>query len=355
MTKNERPLITRRQAVVAGCSVGAAMAAPAIWAQGASAPRLLRTTIPVAKEAILSRALVVFGDEVTRETGGRYTFELLPSFDGGKLLDAKASVIPALLDGRVDILIETTSALTTLLQLPEMGLWDMPFLFRSYEEADFMLDGRVGHRILETVQSKGVTGLSYVDNGFRNITNNVRPIQTPEDLKNLRIRIVQSPIYKSTFEVLGAKPVMMPFNKLIPAIKAGEVDAGESPLYLIRDTKLYEVQKYLSIINYVYGAAAALISTKVWNSLSPQDKKIFSTAMQHARDFSRAEIRKANVESLQTLQAKGMTVNTVSPENIKRFENRLTRVSSSIASSVGLSVWADTINELNKYRQQKRR
>jgi len=122
------------------------------------------------------------------------------------------------------------------------------------------MDGPEGKKILDSLLSKNIVGLGLWENGFRNLTNSKYPVAKPEEVKGLKIRVMENPIHVSTFKTLGAYPVPMPFGELLTALQQKTVDGQENPLIVIYTSKLYEVQKYITLTGHFYSPAALLIN-----------------------------------------------------------------------------------------------
>ena len=278
--------------------------------------------------------------------------ELYPQNGNNKFSDANGSAIPALLAGKLDIVMDSSTAYVVPTGVKELQVFDMPFLFRSYKEADTILDGPIGQDVLQKLQTKGLQGIGYEEVGFRVFFNNVRPINRPADMQDLRIRSINNPIYLKTFEALGAKPKPLGYPKLYEALKNKEFDGADMPVTIGYDTKFYEVQKYMSLVNYVYTPAIVSANKKWWDSLSAGEHKIISDAMIKARDYSRIENRRQIQANTAEMQAKGMQVNTVSKQNTMHFNNKLAKISSEIAKGIGIEWWIRINQALNTLRKE---
>jgi tripartite ATP-independent transporter DctP family solute receptor len=155
-----------------------------------------------------------------------------------------------------------------------MKLLDAPYLFVSREHVAKALDGELGQRIAKPLEDAGIKHLGYWENGFRHITNNKRPINKPEDLAGIKLRVPESPVRMGTFKAYGANPVAMPFTELFGALQQGIVDGQENPLATISQASLHEVQKYLSLTGHVYSAVHLLMNKKLFDSLAPDLQKV---------------------------------------------------------------------------------
>lgn len=197
--------------------------------------------------------------------------------------------------------------------VPQFGVIGLPFLFETLPAAWEVLDGPVGDELKAEAEKKGLVVLAFWDNGIRHISNNVRPILKPEDLKGLKIRTPADPATIDTFAALGANPTPMKFSELYLALQQGVVDGQENPLMNIYSSKLHEVQKYISLTGHKYEMTSFLMSKVAWNKLSPDDKQIIQQAANEARDLNR-KLSAASEEELRgKIEATGVEFNNVDP------------------------------------------
>src|SRR5262249_43311874 len=155
-----------------------------------------------------------------------------------------------------------------------MALWDTPFLFSNVTEADAVLDGPIGEKVMAKLQEKGLVGLVYWENGFRNLTNSKHPVNKLEDLNGIKLRVMQNNVFLDSFKTLGTNAVPLAFSELFTALETGTVDGQENPFNTILSSKFYEVQKYLTITNHVYSPWIVLASKKWWDQLSKAEQKV---------------------------------------------------------------------------------
>ncbi|MGD9569453.1 MAG: DctP family TRAP transporter solute-binding subunit [Sedimentibacter sp.] len=201
---------------------------------------------------------------------------------------------------------------------PKMKLFSLPFLFNDEEHAHKVLDGEVGSEIAADLPSKGLRLLAYWENGFRNVTNSKKPINTPDDLKGLKIRVPEDKIYVETFTAWGSNPVTMSFGELYTALQQKTIDAQENPLAIIYTNKFNEIQGYLSLTKHIYGTAPLLISEITWNKLSPEMQSAIQSAAEQARDYERQLLAEKNATYLKELEAAGMKINDVNVESFNK-------------------------------------
>jgi TRAP-type transport system periplasmic protein len=235
-----------------------------------------------------------------------------------------------------------------------MALWDTPFLFNNAKEADAVLDGPIGTKVMNKLQDKGLVGLAYWENGFRNLTNSKRPVTKVEDLEGIKLRVMQNNVYLDSFKTLGANAVPLPFSELFSALETKTVDGQENPYNTILSSKFYEVQKYLTVSNHVYSPWIVLVSKKWWDGLSKDEQKILSDAAKASRDFERKDTREEGAKALADLKGKGMQINELPASEAGRMRDKLTKVNAEIATNVGMDLWKETQDELAKLRGTKK-
>jgi tripartite ATP-independent transporter DctP family solute receptor len=227
---------------------------------------------------------------------------------------------------------------------------DFAFLFANEKEADALLDGAIGKRLMDRLPEHGLVALAYWENGFRNVTNSKRPISKPEDLAGLKIRVMQNPVYLETFRTVQANPVPMAFGELFTALETKAVDAQENPYSIILANKFNEVQKYLSVTRHSYNTFIVLISKKFWDRLSPAEQKILQEAAIEARAFERELSRASSTKALAELKAKGMEVNELPPAELARMRTLLKPVADKFSASYDPAFMRDFNAEMDRIR-----
>ncbi len=245
-----------------------------------------------------------FIDMVNKKTGGNIDIKFYPDGTLGNTL----AIVSGTRSGTIDIGMVGAHALSGLSN--ELAVLDIPFIFKDKEHAHRALDGQVGTELFKTLESKGLVGLAFFENGFRNITNNRKPIVTPDDVKNLKIRVPQSYLLVNTFETLGANPVPMAFGELYTAMETGAIEAQDHPMPALYSGKFFEVQKYLSLTNHCYTAVAVVMNKKQFDNLSADEQKILLESAREAAKFQRDLNAQSEDEILQLMQAEtGIQVN----------------------------------------------
>lgn len=330
----------------AAAAAALVFAAPLVQAQDIK-PRLIRFGYGLNEQSNQGRAAKVFADEVEKRSGGKMKVRAV----GAAALGSDVQMQQALIGGAQEMMVGSTATLVGITK--EMALWDAPFMFSNPKEADALLDGPVGQKVMNKLPEKGLVGLAYWENGFRNLTNNKRPIAKMEDLQGVKLRVMQNNVFLETFNTLGTNAVPMAFSELFTALETNTVDGQENPFNTILSSKFYEVQKYLTVTNHVYSPWIVLASGKWWNTLSKDEQKVLSDAAKVARDFERKDTREEAAKALADLKAKGMQINELSFAEASRMRNKLTKVYATIGANVGMDLWIESQNELAKIRAKK--
>src|SRR5262249_23461102 len=222
-----------------------------------------------------------FAEIVTAKSGGRIKVNLFP----GGVLGSDAANVSALQGGTLEVVVLNSRILAS--QVKEFAVFDFPFMFANAREADTVVDGRFGNAMLARLDEKGIHGLAWWELGFRNITNSRRPIRTVEDIAGLKLRVIPNAINVDWVSALGANPTPMAFPEVYAGLEQKAIDGQENPVTVILANKFYEVQKYLAITNHQYNPQTVIISRKLWDALSGEEKKILSDAALEAGKVQR--------------------------------------------------------------------
>ena len=191
----------------------------------------------------------------------------------------------------------------------EFGLFDMPYLVKDREHMSRIEEKIVWPTLAPILEKKGYKILAVWENGFRNITNNVRPINTPEDLKDLKLRTPKSVWRVKMFKAYGANPTPLSFSEVFVALQTGTFDGQENPLAQIASGKFQEVQKYLSMSGHVYTPAYVTVSTKYWNELPADVRDIVETTAKETQQYVYQTAAQMEIDLLAELKKSGIQVN----------------------------------------------
>lgn len=308
-------------------------------------PRLIRFGYGLNEQSNQGRAAKVFADAVEKMSDGKMKVRAI----GAAALGSDVQMQSAVAGGAQEMMVGSTATLIGTVK--EMAIWDTPFLFNNTKEADAVLDGPVGQKVIDKLPSKGLVGLVYWENGFRNLTNNTRPVTRMEDLSGIKLRVMQNTIFLDSFKSLGANAIPLPFSELFGALETKTVDGQENPFNTILSSKFFEVQRFLSVTNHVYSPWIVLVSKKWWDQLSATEQKILQDAAKLSREFERKDTRAEADRALADLKSKGMQINEVSPVETARMRERLSKINAEVAATVGEDLWKETQAALTALRK----
>jgi TRAP-type transport system periplasmic protein len=286
-----------------------------------------------------------FAELLAAKSGGKLKVQEFPSSTLGNELQQQS----ALQGGVQEMSAPATTSLAGIVK--EFGLVDFPFAVANFAQADALLDGPFGQALIARLPEKGLVALGYWDLGFRNVTNNKRPITRPEDLDGLKLRVIPNPVFLDTFRALKANPVPMPFVELYGALESKAVDGQENPFSVILSNKFFEVQKYVSATNHVYAANILLVSKRFWDKLSPAEQKMMVEAANETRAYQRQASRAAAQKAVGELQAKGMQFNELSPAEQQRMAQVAIPVTDKLAASYDPAIVKLYQDELARIRK----
>ena len=313
-----RPLVTGEVTPRAGALVASAaalaLAAPFLASAQDIKPRIIRFGYGLNEQSNQGRAVKVFAERVEKASGGKMKVRAI----GAAALGSDNQMQQALIGGAQEMMVGSTATLVGITK--EMALWDTPFLINNAKEADVLLDGPIGKKVIDKLQEKGLVGLVYWENGFRNLTNSKRPINKLEDLNGIKLRVMQNNVFLDSFKSLGTNAVPLAFSELFSALETGTVDGQENPVNTILSSKFYEVQKFLSVTNHVYTSNPVVISKKVWDRMSAEEHKLLQDAVTEAGQFERKLSRETAQQYRKELAAKGMQINDVPAATVVKMQ-----------------------------------
>lgn len=230
-------------------------------------------------------------------------------YAAGQLGKGERELLEGLQVGTIDLAVTATGPISNF--RPDMGVVDLPFLFKGPDHVDKVLDGPIGRELLDDLALAGIKGLSFFENGFRNFTNSRRPLRKPEDFKGLKFRTMENPVHLASVRQLGAQAVPMSWGEVYTSLQTKVIDGQENPIAIIHAFKLSEVQKFLSLTGHFYSPAPLTMSLKKFEQLKPVWQKLFLQAALKAAAFERKVIRDNEAKQLQDLKSQGMVVTTV--------------------------------------------
>lgn len=283
---------------------------------------------------------------MTERTDGAWTLNAFWSSALGDDLTATQ----ALRSGTQEMVVTSTSPLVGI--EPALGVFDLPFLFGDAEEADAVLDGEFGDMINEMMRDSGLVNLAWWENGFRNLTNSVRPVTSLEDFDGMRVRVMQNNIFLDTFQTLGTNATPMAFGEVFTALETKAIDAQENPYVTIDTSQFYEVQEYLSATKHAYTPFMVLFSGPIWETYSEEEQQILVECAVIGRDVQRSVGRELSDQSLARVQEAGMQFNEIEPEEMERIREAVSSVYERSAETIGQDVIDAMMAELEEIRAE---
>lgn len=247
-------------------------------------------------------ALKVMADYINEKSGG--SLETTLYYDTA--LGDATSMVEGLVQGTIDIGISGTAYFSSL--VPEVEVFQLPFLFNSLDEARTAVEGGAKDIIFNKFEDVGIVGLAFWENGFRELTNNVKPIKTPDDLKGIKMRTLPSTVQVKCWEALGAVATQIDASELYTALQQGTVNAEENPLHEVVSRKFYEVQPYVTLTDHVYTPFMMGMSKITWDKLSDEQKTIIMDAAKLGQQQQRTFNEKATAAAVETLEKNGVTI-----------------------------------------------
>ena len=294
-----------------------------------------------AEDRSTHKALVQFKEELEAKTEGRIVVEIFPNAE----LGGDEELCESVAMGTIQMALPSTSVLTAYND--QIGVLDMPYLFTNSKSAFAALDGELGAQIDEWIAGNGFVSLGYLYNGPRCTTNNVRPLYTAADLAGLKIRVMNSPVFISMYETLGANPTPMSFSELYTGMQQNVVDGQENPPTLIYASGFHQVQKYLTIDEHVHNFLPILTNEAWLNNLPAEDKAALEECAANMVTNQRNIELADNETIIDTLKAEGMEINMLTAEQYQTFVDAIQPMYEEYKAAWGTEIF-DLATSFNK-------
>ena len=317
-------MVMIRRTFIAAC----ASAAVALTAgTAAAAPKEVKLGYALAVNSHYGAAAKAWADSAEKATGGAFTVKHFPS----SALGGERELIEGLQLGTVEAILVSTGALSNF--VPEIGVVDIPFLFRDTAHARKVLDGDFGQDLLTKFKKRGLIALAWGEQGFRHLSNNKHPVNKPEDLKGLKIRTMENPVHILAFRTMGASPTPMAWPEVIGALQQGTIDGQENPLSVFVSAKLWQVQKNLTLTGHVYAPIALVVSPAFFGSLTDAQKTAFIEGAKIGAQASRKFVDDVEKKGVDEIKSHG--VNVVTQVNNAPFQAALSPAYKQYAAKYG--------------------
>jgi len=293
-------------------------------------PIIIKFSHVVAVDTPKGQAAERFKKLAEERTKGRVKVELYPN---SQLYKDKEEM-EALQLGAVQMLAPSLAKFGPL-GAREFEVFDLPYIFDNYEELHKVTQGPIGQGLLKKLDSKGIIGLAFWDNGFKVMSAN-KALHTPDDFRGLKMRIQSSKVLDSEMRALGANPQVMAFSEVYQALQTGVVDGTENPPSNLYTQKMHEVQKFVTVSNHGYLGYAVIVNKKFWDDLPGDIRKILEGAIQDATKFANDVAKKDNEDALEAVRKSGKSqVIQLTADERKLWKKTLYKVHQDHADKIG--------------------
>ena len=321
-------------------AVLAFVAAALVWGVAyAQQPIVIKFSHVVAEHTPKGKGALKFKELAEKMTGGKVKVEVYPNSQ----LYKDGEEMQMLQLGSVQMLAPSVSKFGPL-GVREFELFDLPYVFDNYDELHKITQGAVGQNLFKKLESKGIVGLAYWDNGFKDMSAN-KPIRVPADFRGLKMRVQSSKVLEAQMRALGATPQVMAFSEVYQALQTGVVDGTENPPSNLYTQKMHEVQKYLTMSDHGVIEYAVIVNKKFWDGLPADIRTTLTNAMKEATKYANDIAKQENDDALAKVKAAGKTqIITLTPEEKKAWKKALVKVHKENEATIG----RDTLQAIYK-------
>lgn len=304
-----------------------------------SKPIKIRFSHVVAENTPKGQAAILFAKLANERLKGKVEVQVFPNSQ----LYTDSKVLDALVTGGVEMAAPSTSKFTSW--VPELQLFDLPFLFKNSKVLYATMDGPVGKKMYKLLNRKGMLGLSVWDNGYKQIGNNIHEIRKPSDAAGIKYRIMSSKVLEAQFNTIGANPQVMPFSEVYSALEQGVIDGQENTWSNIYSKKFNEVQKYITETDHGYLGYMVVTNEKFWEYLPADVRSELEKIMAEVTTWIRANAQEINMEAKQKIIAAGTTkVTELTDDELALWRSTFKPVHDQFRSVIG----GDLIDEVYK-------
>jgi len=273
-----------------------------------------------------NKALNWFADKVNKQNIG-VTFKVL---SGGQLGNSERAYIEGMQQGTIQMAQVSTGPMAGF--VGEFDIFSLPYMFRDTDHFKKVLSGPIGDKFLGMLDAKGMKGLAWFDNGYRNMFNGTKPINEPSDMAGLKIRVMKSPLMVNTVNAMGGSATPMAYGELYTALQQGVLDGGENAAGNVLNDKFFEVSKYYSITQHFRPPGVVAMSKKTWDSLNSKQKAAIEKAAAELQEYEIDLTTEVVNNAMKTLESKGMIVNKA---NVSAFAEAVKPVYASYGDKYG--------------------
>ncbi len=288
----------------------------------------------------------MFKKIVEEESGGAIQVKIYPATQ----LGGERESLEQVKNGSLEMATASAGPVTTFNK--QFMLLDIPFVFDDYETAWMVMDGPVGQSLLRSGENVGLKGLGFMENGFRHVTNNVRPIKNPVDFKGLKIRTMEAPMHMENFKALGANPTPVPWQDTFLALQQNVVDGQENPLAAMYAANMFEVQRFLSLTGHIYDPMTVFVNPKWFYSLSEEHQALIHRAIILGQNYSRFVNKQREDFLVEEFETKGVQVNYLTIEEKEQLKSTSQKaVIEQVKKAIDqerIDAWLEAIEQVRK-------
>ena len=320
-------------------TIGAAIA---LLSGTAAAETVLRIGHGANEQYHMHRALLHFEEQVEAGSNGEIDVQIFPSSQMGP----DREMIEGVQAGVLEMAVSPSSFFAGW--DPAFAVIELPYMYASKDIALDVLNGGAGDQMLGRLSDQGLVGLGWLENGLRHVTNNVRPIESPEDLQGVKLRTMKVPAHVATFKALGANPTPMNFGEVYSALQQGVIDGQENPVALIDSQRFYEVQKHVSLTGHVFTVYIPVISEAFFSGLSAEHQQLLRDAMASAESYQQDLVNSEETGQLQKIREAGVNVVDLTSKQRQVFSNQTESVRAAYRDEVGSDVfdaWVSAVKD----------
>lgn len=241
-------------------------------------------------------------------SNGEMTLDIYPN----SALGGESDMMDAVSMGTQDMVLSSTGPIPSFSSATaNWSTLDLPYLFETAEQAYEVFDGEVGQALLDEFDGTGIKAIGFWENGFRQLTNNSKEVATPSDLAGMKIRTMENNVHMATYTALGATPTAMAWGEIFSALQQGTVDGQENPLAIILTAKVYEVQKYVSMIDLFYSPCILMINEDTYNNFTDEQREAFDKAAEDGKVAERQISQEIEAGARETMESEGIVFTDV--------------------------------------------
>lgn len=329
-----------RQLFMSALVAGAACLSPGGAAKAADYPEMtLKFGHPYNEAHPLAIGAQRFADTVKERSGGNITVEVFPN----STIGSSRELVEAMRINVVDIALVPTTNVASF--YPKLDVFYLPFVFRDRHHAYAVSDGEVGQALFEDMRSQiGIRTLAMYESGFRTITTRDKKIEKPEDMEGIKFRVINNPLNVATFAALGANPTPMPISEVFTGLQQGTVDGQDNPVGNVRAFGFDKVQGYITLSNHQWAGIMFLINDGKFSGFDEATQELLASVAKETQDWEREEINRVEGQLLSEMEADGMVVTRLTPEQTAAFQGKMAAVWEKYSGQLGQDLIDAVVN-----------